>query len=157
MVAYIDADWAGSILDRRSTSRYFTFVGSNLVTWRSKKQSIVARSSVEAKFKSMVHGICELLWFRMLIIELGLHVPEPMNLYCNNKAAINIAHDPVQHDKTKHVEVDRHFIKDHLKVGRICILEISLSSSPVTTISSTYAISAIIFDPWCLTNKVWSA
>lgn len=69
----------------------------------------------------MTHGICELLWLRMLVSEHSLHVLEPMSLYCNNNTVIRIAHDPVQHDKTKHVIVDRHFIKDHLKVGRICM------------------------------------
>ena len=59
--AYTDADWAGSIIDRRSTSAYCTFLGGNLVTWRSKKESVVARSSVEVEFRAMAHGICELL------------------------------------------------------------------------------------------------
>ncbi|KAM2062109.1 hypothetical protein TB2_047101 [Malus domestica] len=61
---YTDADWAGNIIDRRSTSGYFTFVAGNLVTWRSKKHSVVARSSAEAKYKGMAHSICELLWLR---------------------------------------------------------------------------------------------
>lgn len=62
--AYIDADWAGSEFGRRSTSGYSMFVGENLVPWRSKKQLVVARSSSLAKFSSMAHGICELLWLR---------------------------------------------------------------------------------------------
>ncbi|CAL8998093.1 unnamed protein product, partial [Prunus brigantina] len=61
VVGYTDADWAGSITDRRSTSSYFTFVGGNLVTWRSKKQNVVSRSSAEAEYRGMAHGICELL------------------------------------------------------------------------------------------------
>ncbi|XP_059654466.1 uncharacterized mitochondrial protein AtMg00810-like [Cornus florida] len=60
--AYTDADWAGSAIDRRSTSGYYTFVGGNLVTWRSKKQNVVARSSIETEFRSVAHGICEVLW-----------------------------------------------------------------------------------------------
>lgn len=92
-----------------------------MVTWRSKKQSVVARSSAEVEFWSMANGICELLLLRMLLSELGFQVSEPMSLYCDNKAAISIAHDPVQHDRAKHVEIDRHFIKDHLKVGHICM------------------------------------
>ncbi|PRQ35370.1 putative RNA-directed DNA polymerase [Rosa chinensis] len=111
---YTDADWAGNITDRRSTSGYFTFVGGNLVTWKSKKQKVVARSSAEAEYKGMARGLCELLWLRNLLRDLGFRQEKAMQLYCDNKATIEIAHNPVQHDRTKHVEVDRHFIKEKL-------------------------------------------
>ncbi|KAL6319268.1 hypothetical protein AAG906_013942 [Vitis piasezkii] len=87
VAGYTDADWAGNITDRKSTAGYFTFVGGNLVTWRSKKQKVVALSSAEAEFRGMVKGI----------------------------SAIAISHNPVQHDRTKHVEVDRNFIKQNLE------------------------------------------
>jgi hypothetical protein len=112
---YIDVDWAGSIQDRRSTSGYFTFVGGNLVTWRSKKQEVVARSSAEAEYRGMAKAICELLWIRNLMLDLQIKPVNPMKLYCDNKAACDIAHNPVQHDRTKHVEVDRYFIKEKLE------------------------------------------
>ncbi|XP_024187552.2 uncharacterized protein LOC112192448 isoform X2 [Rosa chinensis] len=111
---YTDADWAGNITDRRSTSGYFTFVGGNLVTWKSKKQKVVARSSAEAEYRGMARGLCEMLWLRNLLRDLGFMQKKAMPLYCDNKAAIEIAHNPVQHDRTKHVEVDRHFIKEKL-------------------------------------------
>jgi hypothetical protein len=116
---YTDADWAGCINDRKSTSGYFTFVGGNLVTWRSKKQKVVARSSAEAEYRGMAQGVCELLWLRNLLRDLGFKPKQAMNLFCDNKAAIDISHNPVQHDRTKHVEVDRHFIKEKLEAKLI--------------------------------------
>jgi hypothetical protein len=89
-------------------------VGGNLVTWRSKKQKVVARSSAEAEFRGMAHGVCELLWIKNVMKDLGFKFQKPMDLHCDNTAAIEIAHNPVQHDRTKHVEVDRHFIKENL-------------------------------------------
>ncbi|KAK2997970.1 hypothetical protein RJ639_026398 [Escallonia herrerae] len=107
-------DWAGAVDDRRSTSGYFTFVGGNLVTWRSKKQNVVARSSAEAEFRGIALGVCEALWLRLLLQDLGCVSKQPIKLYCDNKAACDISHNPVQHDRTKHVEIDKFFIKEKL-------------------------------------------
>ena len=93
--AYSDADWVGAIDDRRSTSGYFTFVGGNLVTLRSKKQNVVSRSSAEAEFKGMALGICEALWLRLLLMDLGYLPRQPIRLYCDNKTTCDIAHNPV--------------------------------------------------------------
>ena len=87
-----------------------------MVTWKSKKQHVVARSSAETKFRDMALAIYELMWLKGLLRELQVNLENPMRLYCDNKAAINIAHNLVQHDRTKHVEIDRHFIKERLIV-----------------------------------------
>ena len=118
--AFTDADYAGSLVDRWSTTGYCTFLGGNLVTWRSKKQNVVARSSAEAEFRAMAQGVCELLWLKTILEDLKIKVEGPMRLYCDNKSAISIAHNPVQHDRTKHIEMDRHFIKEKLDSGLIC-------------------------------------
>ena len=111
---YTDADWAGNIIDRRSTSGYFTFVGGNLVTWRNKKQNVVARSSAEAEYRGIAQEVCELLWLRSLLKSLGFKQEWSMPLHCDNIVAVEIAHNPIQYDRTKHVEIDRHFIKEKL-------------------------------------------
>ncbi|RVW65650.1 Retrovirus-related Pol polyprotein from transposon RE1 [Vitis vinifera] len=109
---YSDADWAGNIIDRRSTSGYCSFVWGNLVTWRSKKQSVVARSSAEAEYKALAQGICEGIWIKRVLSELGQTSSSPILMMCDNQAAISIAKNPVHHDRTKHVEIDRHFITE---------------------------------------------
>ncbi|GMP75660.1 hypothetical protein CsSME_00032664 [Camellia sinensis var. sinensis] len=70
----------------------------------------------------MTQRVCELLWIKLLLSDLGIDQTDFMRLYCDNKAAINIAHNPVQHDRTKRVEIDRHFIKEKLTSGTICTL-----------------------------------
>ena len=80
---FTDSDWAGSLIDRRSTTGYCTFVWGNLVTWKSKKQAAVARSSAEAELRATAHGICEILWLKLMIEELGIQVQTPMCLYCD--------------------------------------------------------------------------
>jgi Reverse transcriptase (RNA-dependent DNA polymerase) len=111
---YTDADWAGDADDRKSRSGYFTFVGGNLVTWRSKKQNTVALSSAEAEYRGIRIGVQELMWLRKLLEELGYGPKEEMKLFCDNKASIEISQNPVQHERTKHIEVDRHYIKEKM-------------------------------------------
>ena len=116
---YTDADWASNPIGRKSTGGYFTFVGGNLVTWRSKKQKVVALSSAEAEFRGIKSGLMEILWLRRLLTEIGFPPTRKSRLFCDNKAVISISENHVQHDRTKHVEVDRHFIKEDLEEGVI--------------------------------------
>jgi hypothetical protein len=95
IAGYTDADWVGSMCDRKSTACYFIFVGGNLITWRSKKQNVVALSSAKAEFRGMVKGICELLWLRRFLTELGFEPTSEMKLFCDNKAVIDISHNLV--------------------------------------------------------------
>lgn len=116
---FTDADWAGCHDDRKSTIGYCMFVGGNLVAWRNKKQNIVARSSAKAEYRAMSLALCEGFWVHIMLYDLGLQDNGPISLYSDNKAAISIARKPVQHDRTEHVEMDQHFIKDHLDKGNV--------------------------------------
>ncbi|CAN6701445.1 unnamed protein product [Malus baccata var. baccata] len=109
--AYIDVDWAGSAIDRKSTIGYCTFVVGNIVTWKSKKQQVIARSSAEAEYRAMAATACELIWLKSFLFNLGFSSTTPMSLMCDNQAAMHIAANPVFHERTKHITVDCHFIR----------------------------------------------
>ncbi|KAJ4819483.1 Copia protein [Rhynchospora pubera] len=109
ITAYSDADWAGSS-DRRSTTGYCTFVGGNLVTWRSKKQPVVARSSAEAEYRAMASTTSEVIWLKQLMHDIGVPCDYPIPMFCDNQAARHIANNPVFRERTKHIEIDCHFI-----------------------------------------------
>jgi hypothetical protein len=93
------------------------FVGGNLVSWRNKKQTVVSKSTAKAEYRAMSQGLSEMLWVRNLLSELKLLREGPLNVRCDNRSAICIANNPVQHDRTKHLEIDRCFIKEKLDAG----------------------------------------
>ena len=97
VVGYTDVDWAGSPIDRRSTSRYCAFIGVNLISWKSKKQAVVVRSSVEVEYRAMTLATCELIWLRHLLQELRFGKDEQMKLICDNQDVLHIASNPVFH------------------------------------------------------------
>ncbi|XP_052725285.1 uncharacterized mitochondrial protein AtMg00810-like [Vigna angularis] len=119
IVCYSDADWAGFPSDRRSTSGYCVSIGSNLISWKSKKQSVVARSSAEAEYRAMASATCELVWLKQLLSELKFGDVTHMILICDNQAALHISSNPVFHERTKHIEVDCHFIREKIISGDI--------------------------------------
>ena len=144
VVGYTDSDFAGSKLDRKSTSGYLAFVGGNLVSWKSKKQNVVSLSSAEAEYRAMHHAITELSWLKILLKEIGFGPKGSMVLFCDNMAAIKIANNPVQHDRTKHVEIDRNYIKDNLDSGTIEI-PYTRSSDQLADIM-THAVTSSLFN-----------
>jgi hypothetical protein len=122
---YSDADWAGDPTDRRSTTGYCFLLGDSLISWHSKKQSVVARSSTEAEYRALADTTYELLWLRWLLYDMGVSQTSSSPIFCDKRSAIQIAHNDVFHERTKHIEIDCHFVRHHLLQGTLHLCPIA--------------------------------
>ena len=119
LVTYCDADWLGCPFTRRSRTGYVLLLGGAPVSWKSKKQSVVSRSSAEAEYRSMATTVSEVIWMRWLLKYLEAEQNGPTPLFCDNQAARHIANNPVFHERTKHVEMDCYFVRERVAAKEI--------------------------------------
>jgi hypothetical protein len=124
LVAYTDADWAGCPDTRRSTSGFCVFIGDSLVSWSSKRQAIVSRSSVEAEYRGVANVATECCWLRNLLRELHVPMHKASIIFCDNVSAVYLAQNPVHHRRTKHVELDIHFVREKTALGQLRVLHV---------------------------------
>lgn len=111
---FSDADWAGCSDDRKSTGGFAVFLGTNLVSWNAKKQPTVSRSSTEAEYKALANCTAEIMWVQTFLKELGIPSPPAARLWCDNLGATYLSANPVFHARTKHIEVDYHFVRERV-------------------------------------------
>lgn len=123
--AYSDSDWAGCPVDRRSTGGFAIYLGSNLVSWSARKQRTVSRSSTESEYKALANTVAELIWLKSLLHELGISPKSPPTLWCDNLGATYLSANPIFRARTKHVEVDFHFVREQVAQGQLKIQFIS--------------------------------
>nr|CAH65957.1 OSIGBa0113D21.2 [Oryza sativa] len=115
---YSDADFGGCRIDRKSTSGTCHFLGISLIAWSSRKQSSVAQSTAESEYVAAASCCSQILWLLSTLKDYGLTF-EKVHLFCDNTSAINIAKNPVQHSRTKHIDIRFHFLRDHVEKGDV--------------------------------------
>ncbi|XP_022020152.1 uncharacterized mitochondrial protein AtMg00810-like [Helianthus annuus] len=124
LVSYTDADWGGCPDTRRSTSGYCVYMGDNLLSWSSKRQPTLSRSSAEAKYRGVANVVSEVCWIRNLLLELHTPPSRATIVYCDNVSAIYLTGNPVQHQRTKHIEMDIHSVRKKVAKGLVRVLHV---------------------------------
>ncbi|GJY89261.1 ribonuclease H-like domain-containing protein [Tanacetum coccineum] len=124
LVSYTDADWAGCPSTRRSTSGYCVFLCDNLLSWSSKRHHTISRSSAEAEYRGVANVVAETAWIRNLLHQLHSPLLAATIVYCDNVSAVYMSANPVQHQRTKHIEIDIHYVRDMVTTGQVRVLHV---------------------------------
>ena len=112
--------WLGNSTDHKSITGFYVFLRDFLISWKSKKQSVVSRSSAEFEYRAMA-TTTEIVWLHWLLADLGVSLYAPTPMYYDNKSAIQLAHNTIFHERTKHIKIDCHFVRHHLQLGTISL------------------------------------
>jgi hypothetical protein len=128
---YVDSDHGGNLDDRKSVSGYIIYLGNTPIVWRSRRQKgKPATSSCEAEYIALSACINELVWIIAFLGELGFKVPLPVPIYCDNHSANDLAHNPVHHDRTKHIDIRYHRIREFIFDGTVEIFYVKSVDNP---------------------------
>ncbi|XP_071689020.1 uncharacterized mitochondrial protein AtMg00810-like [Rutidosis leptorrhynchoides] len=124
LVSYTDSDWGGCPNTRGSTSGYCIFLGDNLISWSSKRQPTISRSSAESEYRGVANVVAESCWLRNLLLELHMPLHKATLVLCDNVSATYLSDNPVQHQHTKHIELDIHFVREKVQKGEVKVLHV---------------------------------
>ncbi|XP_057863759.2 secreted RxLR effector protein 161-like [Cryptomeria japonica] len=138
LIGYTDSDWAGDSIDRKSTSRYVLSLGSGPICWSSKKQSSIALSSTKAEYRGVVNATIQVLWLQNFLIELGICFHQPIIIWCDNQSTLKVCRDPVQRQRTKHIEIHMPFIRDLIHDGIVDLQYCPMSQQIADIFTKTF-------------------
>ncbi|GJU95049.1 NBS-containing resistance-like protein [Tanacetum coccineum] len=144
LVSYTDANWAGCPDTARSTSGYCVYLGDTLVSWSSKRQPTLSRSSAEAEYRGVANVVSASCWLRNLVLELHYPIHKATIVYCDNISANFLSSDPIQHQRTEHIELDIHFVRE--KVARCQVRVLHVPSHYQNADIFTKGLPRILFD-----------
>ena len=153
--AFSDADWAGDPNDRRSTTGLVIFLGNNPISWSSKKQQTVSRSSTEAEYRALSFTAAEVDWLKQLLVFLHITLPHVPVMFCDNLSAIALSFNPVQHQRTKHIEVDVHFVRERVSQKQLSVQFVSSREQFADIL--TKGLSAPLFRTHCCNLRLTSS
>lgn len=140
LIGYSDADFGSDLEDRKSTSGYLFQIYGSTVSWTSRKQSIVTLSSTEAEFTSMTLAVCECIWLRGLLLEMGCKIIGPTVLFEDNQACISLAYEPRNHQRLKHIDIKYQFIKEHIENKEVILKYIPTNSQIADSLTKSLPI-----------------
>lgn len=123
--AFSDSDWANCIQRMKSIIGYCVFIGESLISWKSKKQNTVSRSSSEAEYRAIASVTAEIQWLLYLLRDFKIKHEEAALLFCDNTFTIHIAKNPAFHERTKHLDIDCHFVREKIQKGVIHLMSVS--------------------------------
>lgn len=147
LTVYSDTDWAGYPDTRPSTSSYCVYLGDNFISWSSKRHMTVSRSSAEAEYRAVAHVVAECCWVRQLLVELLQPISSATIVYYDNISAVYMTANPVHHLRTKHIELDTHFIREKVSLGEVRVLHVP-SSHEIVDIMTKGLPTPLFTDFW---------
>ncbi|KAL0298754.1 UNVERIFIED_CONTAM: Retrovirus-related Pol polyprotein from transposon RE2 [Sesamum radiatum] len=140
--AFSDADWAACVDSRRSVTGYCIFLGSLLISWKTNKQNTVSRSSTKAEYRAMATTVCELLWITYILKDFQVPLTTPVPFWCDNQVPFHITANPVFYERTKHLDIDCHIVRDKYKEGFISPRHIAGHLQPANAFTKILSVAA---------------
>jgi hypothetical protein len=142
---FVDADWAGDLDPRRSTSKYLFNLFGGSISWMSKRQAIVALSTTEAEYMTTIHGSKEAIWLQILCSGIGL-VQQAIRINCDSQIAIFLAKNPTYHSKTKHIDIQYHFVRDMVEENKVLLMKVDTLKNVADSLNKSVSTEKF---SWC--------